>query len=177
MTEVQLYPSFGYPIARGSLWRIQVQGRICQNTAPSLAKRWLLRGLIRALELDEETANSPLFNDRIHGFLVSPIPRERIHVSIANQMYVLPRKSKSSGLFQCKIDLPRRQLEAFRSHGLNPAEAPSEQPCTIDWGDGTVQVTSPVFLAEETGVSVISDIDDTIKLTDVCSRRKMLRRT
>lgn len=163
-TEVQLYPTIGYPVDRGSLWRIQVQGRICQNIAPSLAKRLLLKGLIRALEVDESTAKSALFHDRVHGFLVSPLVRERIHLSINQQMYVLPRKSKSSGLFQCRLDLPRRVLDADRE-------------CTIRWDNGIRPVESRVFLADDRGVSVITDIDDTIKHTDVCSRKKMLRRT
>lgn len=163
-TEVQLYPTIGYPIDRGSLWRIQVQGRICQNNAPSLTKRLLLKALIRALELDESTAKSRMFHDRIHGFLVSPLSRERIHVSINNQMYVLPKKSRSSGLFQCRLDLPRRSLDSSR-------------PCMIRWDNGIRPISSPVFLAEDSGISVISDIDDTIKYTDVCSQRKMLRRT
>jgi phosphatidate phosphatase APP1 len=163
-TEVQLYPTIAYPIDRGTLWRVQVQGRICQNNAPSLAKRLLLRALIRALELDDSTAKSSLFHDRIHGFLVSPLSRERIHVSINDQMYVLPRKSKSSGLFQCRLDLPRRLLE-------------SQQQCSIRWDNGVRPISSPVLLAQESGVSVITDIDDTIKHTDVCSRRRMLRLT
>lgn len=163
-TEVQLYPTIAYPVDRGSLWRIQVQGRICQNNAPSLAKRWMLKGLIRALQIDDSTSKSELFNDRIHGFLVSPLARERIHVSIDNQRYVLPRKSKSSGLFQCRLDLPRGQLD------------PNGQ-CVIRWDNGIRPIASPVLLAGDTGVSVITDIDDTIKYTDVCSRRKMLRRT
>ncbi|MFM2013857.1 MAG: hypothetical protein RLZZ396_2641 [Planctomycetota bacterium] len=163
-TEVQLYPTIAYPVDRGSLWRVQVQGRICQNNAPSLAKRLLLKAFIRALELDDSTAKSSLFHDRIHGFLVSPLSRERIHVSINDQMYVLPRKSKSSGLFQCRLDLPRRLFE-------------SQQECSIRWDNGIRPISSPVFLAQESGVSVITDIDDTIKHTDVCSRRRMLRRT
>lgn len=163
-TEVQLYPTIAYPVDRGSLWRVQVQGRICQNNAPSLAKRLLLKALIRALQLDDSTAKSSLFHDRIHGFLVSPLARERIHVSINDQMYVLPRKSKSSGLFQGRLDLPRRLLE-------------SQQQCSIRWDNGIRPTASPVFLAQESGVSVITDIDDTIKQTDVCSRRRMLRRT
>jgi phosphatidate phosphatase APP1 len=163
-TEVQLYPTIAYPVDRGSLWRIQVQGRICQNNAPSLAKRWMLKGLIRALQIDDSTSKSSLFHDRIHGFLVSPLARERIHVSIGNQMYVLPRKSKSSGLFQCRLDLPRGHLD------------PNGQ-CVIRWDNGIRPIASPVLLAGDTGVSVITDIDDTIKYTDVCSRRKMLRRT
>jgi phosphatidate phosphatase APP1 len=137
----------------------------------------MLKGLIRALKLDDATVKSEIFNERIHGFLVSPIPRGRVQISLGGQTYVLPRRSKSSGLFQCKLDLPRRQLERFRRIGLNADPLANRIDCTIRWTDSITTATSPVFLAEQHGLSVISDIDDTIKLTDVCSRRKMLRRT
>jgi phosphatidate phosphatase APP1 len=124
----------------------------------------MLKAFIRALELDESTAKSALFQDRIHGFLVSPMVRERIRVSISNQQYVLSGKSKSSGLFQCRLDLPRSQLDSHRE-------------CSIQWDNGIRPISSQVFLADDTGVSVITDIDDTIKLTEVNSRRRMLQRT
>jgi hypothetical protein len=183
--EVQLYPTFAYPIDRGSLWRIQVQGRICQNVPPSIAKRLMLRGLIRALGLPEPIVRGPIFPERIHGFLVAPVARGRVQVSIANQTLVLPRKSKSSGLFHCKLDLPKKSLQGFRSYGplvphgsedtnFEPIDAPE---CSIHCDNGLTRAVSTVFLAQDRGLSVISDIDDTIKLTDVCSRRRMLHRT
>ena len=175
--EVQLYPTVAYPIEEGAFWRIQIQGRICHNTPPSLTKRLMLRGLIRALKLDDATVKSEIFNERIHGFLVTPIPRGRMQISLGGQTYVLSRKSKSSGLFQCKLDVPRRQLERFRRIGRTTDPLANRIDCTIRWTDSITTATSPVFLAEQHGLSVISDIDDTIKLTDVCSRRKMLRRT
>jgi phosphatidate phosphatase APP1 len=180
--EVQLYPTIAYPIDRGSYWRIQVHGRLCQNVPPSLAKRFMLRTFIRALDLDEPIVSGPIFSERIHGFLVAPIARGRVQVTIANQTLVLPRKSKSSGLFACKLDIPRKQLQGFRvygsltgaSHRTEHSDAPE---CTISCDNGHAQAVSTVFLAAERGVSVISDIDDTIKYTDVCSRRRMLMRT
>ncbi len=176
-TEVQLYPTVAYPIEGGAFWRVLVQGRLCHNAPPSLTKRLLLKGFIRALDLDETTVKSEIFNDRMHGFLVTPIARGRIQISLGGQTYVLPRKSKSSGLFQCKLDLPKRQLERFRRLGAPSVASSNRIECTIRWTDSVTTATSPVFLADDTGISVISDIDDTIKLTDVCSRRKMLKRT
>jgi len=174
---VQLFPTFAYPIDQGDVWRVLVQGRICQDVPLSLAKRLMLRGFVRALDLDEPMARSPLFSERIHGFLVSPIPRHRIQVSVGDQAHVLRRKSKSSGLFACKLDLPSRLLAGYRTYGQEPASAQDTPDLHIRCDHGLVPTSSRVFLAQERGISVISDIDDTIKLTDVCSRRRMLRRT
>lgn len=180
--EVQLYPTFAYPIDRGAVWRILVQGRLCQNVPPSLAKRLMLKTFIRALDIEEQIVRGPVFSERMHGFLVAPIARSRIQITIANQTLILPRKSKSSGLFHCKLDLPRKQLDGFRIYSAAPhaalgAEQIDAPECRILCDNGVSRAVSTVFLAGERGTSVISDIDDTIKHTDVCSRRRMLLRT
>lgn len=173
---VQLFPTFAYPVDRGSVWRLMIQGRVCKQVPLSLAKRLMLRGFVRALELDDQAARGPLFHERIHGFLVAPVARHRLHVSVANQVHVLARKTKSSGLFACKLDIPRRILQEYRSYGPSP-ELGQQPELHIQCDSGPVPACGPVYLAQDRGVSIISDIDDTIKLTDVCYRRKMLRRT
>lgn len=173
---VQLFPTFAYPVDRGSVWRLMIQGRVCKQVPLSLAKRLMLRGFIRALELEDDVAQGPLFNERIQGFLVAPVSRHRLHISLANQVHVLARKSRSSGLFSCKLDIPRRILQDYRTYGRD-ATGSDQQELHIQCGEGPLAARGQVFLAQSQGISVISDIDDTIKRTDVCFRRRMLQRT
>ena len=177
--EVQLFPTIGYPIANDSLWRIQIQGRISHSVPASFGKRLMLRGLIRALEIPSHTAEGSLFQQRVRGFLAAPIAGARVQVELAGQHYVLRRKSKASGLFNCKLDLTAKQLEGYRTYGTLPAHnsLSADNHCIQKWDIGLGQISSPVFLAERRGVSVVTDIDDTIKLTEVNSRRRMLQRT
>lgn len=176
--EVRLYPTIGYSIADGSLWRIQIQGRISQTTPATFGKRLMLRGLIRALNVSTQVAESDLFRARVAGFISTPIKGTRIQVELAGQPYVLRRKSKVSGLFNGRIDIPAKQLQDFRTYGSIAQQSDSN---TLDflqkWDIGLGQINSPVFLAQRRGVSVVTDIDDTIKLTEVTSRRRMLLRT
>ncbi|MFY7875972.1 MAG: phosphatidate phosphatase App1 family protein, partial [Pirellula sp.] len=168
-----------------SLWRVQIQGRISQASPASLGKRIMLRGLIRALSVPADVAQGDLFQNRVRGFLAAPIAGARIQIELAGQHYVLPRKSKSSGLFQCKLDLTDKQLERFKRYGsvkFQDASVPSQDANQMEvlqkWDVGLGgQASSQVFLAERSGVSVVTDIDDTIKLTEVNSRRRMLQRT
>lgn len=172
--RVVLYPTFGFPIS-GDVWRVLVHGRICQDVPTTFSKRLMLRGLIRALELPKEVAEGPLFAERVDGFIAGPISGQRVQVELAGQHYVLRRKSKRSGLFSCKLDLPSKQLKPFKTYGqLEPFV--SAGAASVAWGE-TPDVGCPVLLAEHQGISVISDIDDTIKLTEVNSRRRMLQRT
>lgn len=183
--EVQLFPTIGYRLRGDALWRVQIQGRISQASPASLGKRLMLRGLIRALSIPTEVASGELFQERVRGFLAAPIAGARIQIELAGQHYVLPRKSKSSGLFQCKLDLPNKQLESFKKYGLgalsdaiSTGEAPNQLGLLQKWDVGLGGfASSQVFLAERNGISVVSDIDDTIKLTEVNSRRRMLQRT
>ena len=183
--EVQLFPTVGYRLRSDSLWRIQIQGRISQASPASLGKRIMLRGLIRALNLPADVAQGDLFQNRVRGFLAAPIAGARIQIELAGQHYVLPRKSKSSGLFQCKLDLTDKQLESFKRYGCvkfrepsSPSQEANQMEVLQKWDVGLGgQASSQVFLAERTGISVVTDIDDTIKLTEVNSRRRMLQRT
>jgi phosphatidate phosphatase APP1 len=177
--EVQLFPTIGYPIAKDSLWRILIQGRISHAAPASFGKRLMLRGLIRALDLPNEVANGEIFQNRIRGFLTAPIAGTRVQVELAGQHYVLRRKSKASGLFNCKLDLTTKQLQGYHTYGANSQRdvKKGRLDCMQKWDIGLGQTSSPVFLADRTGVSVVTDIDDTIKLTEVTSRRRMLQRT
>ena len=65
--EVQLYPTIGYPIANGSFWRVQIQGRISQTAPATFGKRLMLRGLIRALNLPTQVSEGELFRERVRG--------------------------------------------------------------------------------------------------------------
>ncbi|MFN7892583.1 MAG: phosphatidate phosphatase App1 family protein [Pirellula sp.] len=186
--RVTLYPTIGFPLAGGQVWRVIIQGRISQDAPASFGKRLMLKGLIRALDLSREEASSELFGERIDGFLTSPIAGQRIQVELAGQHYVLRRKSKRSGLFSCKLDLPAKQLRGFKSFGqilkLDEDSSASRRSTADHQTQATESLTAnpisagcPVLLAEESGISVVSDIDDTIKLTEVTSRRRMLQRT
>ena len=176
--EVRLYPTIGYPIAKGSLWRIQIQGRISQSAPATFGKRLMLRGLIRALNVSTQVAEGNLFRDRVRGFISAPVTGTRVQVELAGQNYVLRRKSKASGLFSCRLDIPAKQMREFRTYGpFSIKNDTPEQDCLQKWDIGLGQISSPVFLAERRGISVVTDIDDTIKLTEVNSRRRMLLRT
>lgn len=176
--EVQLYPTIGYPIANGSFWRVQIQGRISQTAPASFGKRLMLRGLIRALNLPTQVSEGELFRERVRGFISAPISGSRVQVELAGQQYVLRRKSKSSGLFSGRLDIPAKQLQNFRTYGSLPRQIDNaNSDCIQKWDVGLGQVCSQVFLAERRGTSVITDIDDTIKITEVNSRRRMLLRT
>ncbi|AMV34055.1 hypothetical protein VN12_18135 [Pirellula sp. SH-Sr6A] len=180
-SRVVLYPTIATPLAGGDVWRVWVQGRISQEAPASFSKRLLLKGLVRALDISKDVVDGQIFGERVDGFLACPISGVRVQLALGGQHYVLRRKSKGSGLFNCKLDLPARQLSGLRSYGDSFPSSSYEQldapiPSPLMEASNALK-GCPIFLAEDQGVSVVTDIDDTIKMTEVNYRRRMLQRT
>lgn len=166
--QTVLYSSYACLHPNHSMWRVQVQGQVYRDRPLPFSKRFLLRGLKRALKLTPEQAQSDLFQARVHGFLTSPETGKRIRIQHGSDSYRIRQRSRRSGLFQGRFDLPVSSLDRINGNQLK---------LTIQLSSECGEATGSIFLAGHTGVSIISDIDDTIKQTDVTSRSRMLART
>ncbi|MGN6367094.1 MAG: phosphatidate phosphatase App1 family protein [Phycisphaerae bacterium] len=105
-----------------------------------------------------------LFTERFGSFLADNERNERVRVRIGQGEVVL-RRSRADGHIRDSVSLDL------------PAEASGwlEFQATHAESEGVVRGKSLLLRAE--GVSVISDVDDTIKLTNVLQRRELLRNT
>jgi hypothetical protein len=134
-----------------------------------------LAALREALELkhvEMDAKETRLFNERARLFLVDHERGKWVHVRFGDQVFRIG-KSQANGRFSGTITLPEtqtRRLTQTRSDGCLHLEAvlPPDDPRHF---------TGQVLLLDDTGVSVISDIDDTIKVTEVRDRRATLRNT
>jgi hypothetical protein len=134
----------------------------------------MLKGLCRALnrrEWSESAVDTEIFQRRVAGFLANSAAGHRPCVEVADAVYRLRRKSKTSGLFFGRLDLDSHAFSnpSHRQHSV------LEYRCFLQ--ESQVESVGRLYLAEPTGWSVVSDIDDTIKYTHVTSRRAMLRAT
>lgn len=172
--QATLFPSLGYFDSERSCYRALVHGRVFLDGKIPLGTRILLRGLKKAMKVTPEEVASETFQRRIDGFLTAPGRRRRIVLEIANQRYRLRRKTRRNGAFYGTLTLPHR-IE------LNPQQSLSHLPMrllTSTHETGTVAASDGlIHLVPQHGISVISDIDDTIKLTGATSRREMLTNT
>ncbi len=175
---VTLFPSLGYYDDQRKCWRLLVHGRVYSTETIPLSTRILLGGLKRAMRATPEDVASEVFQQRIGGFLTKPIARRRIVLQIEDQKYWLKRRSRGNVVFYGVLKVAPSQLSVpQQSNGarnvvtlklLRPpaTNAPKEQAAVAN-----------VHIVGQKGLSVISDIDDTIKLTEATSRRQMLANT
>lgn len=176
-----LFPSLAYYDARRGGWRAVVQGRVYDLSRIPISTRILLRGLKRALKATEDELASDIFRQRIQGFTAKPIRGRQISIELAGQQMVLRRKSKRNGAFLSVVKIPDNLAPDERLRGDRQSrimslrlrdEVSTSQPASPLFGRET-----SIHLIAPSGVSIVSDIDDTIKATDVSSRRSMLANT
>ncbi len=173
-----LFPSLGYFDMRRGCWRSLVHGRVFTDGQTQLATRILLSGLKKAMKVTPEQVASETFQQRIDGFLAAPGRRRRIVLEIAQRHYRLRRRTRSNGAFYGTLTLPEkafpRNADALQGRSLATTMRllqSTDEVGTIEGTSGQLHVVSPH------GLSVISDIDDTIKMTQATSRSEMLANT
>ena len=172
--RVVLYPTFGHQSADGRSWHIGVAGVVFEPGRENLRKRMLLRVLQRLMSVPASELQSEVFQNRISCFLVDTERGKRVAVRIGDRVQMLQRPSKRNGHFRGSLQVATHELQGL-TVGHNPPNGWLNVSVVSDHqsliGSGQTQ------LIGQTGTSVISDIDDTIKHSDVADRRRLLRNT
>ena len=164
--HVIFFPGDAYPAASASAWHVPVHGWIYEPRFRSN----LEEAAERLVEVDgNELEDDPgeLFKRRIRMFLVDNEGGERVEVSIEGRARVaLPASGKDGHFHETVL------LEDLSVAGRDPwigFQATSEHE------DRTFHGRARLLGSE--GVSVVSDIDDTIKDSNVLDRSELVRNT
>lgn len=181
--QIVFYPAIAQRLkGETNLWRAKIQGCVFEPEQ----RRLTLATLREALELKGVAMNAPeseIFNQRTRLFLVDHERGRPVFIRLGtNEIFV--GKSGADGRFEGWVLLSDRELErrspTRHDDGQASEHAGSEPgvPFSAALGAGEDRAFSgEVFLLEELGLSVISDIDDTIKVTEVSDRHATLRNT
>lgn len=173
--QVVLFPTIGYRSADGRGWHVQVHGDVFSHKPPGLGKKFLLKLLQRVMKVPAGAFETELFRYRIQRFLASDEPGKQIAVKVGESVHVLPKKTRRNGHFLGTLRLGEEQVAP-----LITAHSPVHRQLSLDvcTASGTgLGLHGPVHLIEPSGVSVISDIDDTLKHSHVMCRRTLLTNT
>jgi len=169
--QVVLYPALGRPVAGG--WEIAVHGLVYEPDG----RRWTAALMREILGLDEKSLTAEersTFRQRIDYFLVDNERRKTFTVLAGDQPFRFGR-SAANGHFNLRWGWPTNNTLfaswcGTASNGvarlLLPLAQTNRGPLALD-----------IHFLSETGLSVISDIDDTIKISEVRDRDALLRNT
>jgi phosphatidate phosphatase APP1 len=169
--EVQLFPSLAAPSVDGKHWMVNIHGDISADQPISFGKRMLLKLLRRTMRATAEDFASPLFQHRIRRFLAADRPGRRVAVRVGDEVHKLPKKSRRNGQFHATLRVPNNLARDW----AESVAVGGDKYLPLEVVDATA--TGRAYLLEHTGLSVISDIDDTLKHSYVACKRTLLTNT
>lgn len=162
--EIVFYPVEA--VLEGTAWRAGIHGKVYENESDSLFRRALISSLHPEAASPEESRN---FERRSRLFLVDNQGWKGIRISIAGRTVDL-KSSGTNGHFSDSVLLTDAEMQQGLRGGTLSFDAVLPPPDKRLFR-GTVH---PVPAAAPV---VISDIDDTIKISDVRNKDELLKNT
>lgn len=167
--QVVIFPTVGWQSKEGQGWELEVHGWIYESER----RRMTLAMLRAALGVDEDSGPNAkmIFEERARAFLVDNERGKKVSILLGGKQFKLDA-SGDNGHFTGKVTLSHKEVERF--HDVSTATI------TVD---AVVSKNDPrsfkgdVHLLNPIGLSVISDIDDTIKISEVRDRKALLQNT
>jgi phosphatidate phosphatase APP1 len=168
--RVLFFPTAARQSDDGQSWVVPIHGWCFEPEENDWLRRHALGRLRERLELDPDQPATQTFEDRVRRFLVDNERGKRIAIRLAGVDYPPLPASGPNGHFQGTIHVPAATVAQHLIDGRLRFEAITAA------GDDRQFVGTAYCLTAE-GLSVISDIDDTIKVSEVTDKRKLLRNT
>jgi phosphatidate phosphatase APP1 len=165
---VFLLPTSGY-LNADNQWLIPLHGWIFEYEHDSFWREASVQALQKSLELNDIALNNQLFKERAWMFLVDNERGKKIRITIRNNTFQC-EKSKPNGHFtgMAKLD----------ASGDLDVQAPQWVSYQVELKSGdSRRFEGESQLIPVEGVSIISDIDDTIKDSHVADKKELLKNT
>lgn len=166
---VVLFPAHAKRSPDGAVWQAEIHGWIFEREEDSRLRAKLVEEVVERAELGDDDAARKLARERLSMFVVDNERGKSISVLVAGKVYALPASSED-GHFIGSIEIGLEQARAWEVASALHVEA------LVSPADPR-SFSSKIVLTEEEGLTIISDVDDTVKVTEVRDKRRLLRRT
>ncbi|NNE82401.1 MAG: App1 family protein [Alphaproteobacteria bacterium] len=164
--EVIFFPTAGHLSEDSSRWVVPIHAWVFEPERDSLLRKSALAAAAAALGLDRSAAESDIFRQRAAWFLVDSERGKRIDLTLSTAARDLGPSHANGHLF-AEIAIERRIA--------GPEPAPFWLRYALEPPNGdTRNFTGDALLVPRDGLSVISDIDDTVKLSEVRDKKALL---
>ncbi|RKZ82058.1 MAG: hypothetical protein DRR19_21275 [Candidatus Parabeggiatoa sp. nov. 1] len=164
---VMFLPTVGYPESEET-WTLHIHGWIYEP-------QWEGTALARRLfELEDEPDDESLLRKRAGAFFVDNERGKPIAILLGGKRFILNNKSAPNGHFSDVLRLPAAEVEALRQQESTDKFIPFQ---AVTRADDSRRFAGKIQLVDKQGISVISDIDDTIKISEVRDKQALLANT
>lgn len=165
--SVIIFPAIAWPADEPGRWQSELRVWVGEPEPRGVSLAALRQALSLATELT--AAEAAIFNERARWFLADNERGKEINVGLGTQRVTLG-PTTANGYATTSVTLDLSALDASET-------AAGRIELTLASGGAGATLSGELFLVPPEGVSVISDIDDTIKVTEVRDKSAMLRNT
>jgi phosphatidate phosphatase APP1 len=161
---VRLYPSYGYAAESQGAWTVVLRGRIEEPQRPESLGSTVLDALNTVASIIPGLSTGMnVMQERTRPFLAEGKSGRKVVVRVAGKKLTFPG-SDDNGYFSGEFP-------------VSISETAPLSYATEACGDVTTTFQAPLYLVPPTGISIVSDIDDTIKITNVSDRDELVANT
>jgi phosphatidate phosphatase APP1 len=163
--EVQFFQSLA-SVSSDNRWLLTIQGRIFEPAEKSQGREAMIDTLAPMVGASH---TDTLFRARAGCFLSDSNRNTRVSVKVGERVIPLSA-SDPAGYFTADITLTNSEVMQLAKGGMISFQS-------LPTVTNTERFPGSVILVPEEGVTVITDMDDTIKITDMLNHRKKMANT
>jgi len=178
--EVLVLDTAASPAGDGSGWEVDLHAWVYEPEEDSVERRLVLQGLKKTVGISpQDPDEEALFAARARLFLVDNERGERVTLRLAgNEVELPPTAADGHTRVTVRLELPAASPAAAAGASPTSPASPRWLPTAVLLPPGDPRsFTGGVQLVPARGISVLSDIDDTVKVTGVTDKRELLANT
>ncbi|MEM7184918.1 MAG: phosphatase domain-containing protein [Spirochaetota bacterium] len=166
--DILFFPTAANYNPRLGVWEIPIHGQIFEKEEKSWIRKIFIKSLRKTLDIPKNTQYSSHFQERLRWFLVDNQRWKTVSIKLGEKSYKL-KPSRANGHFVRKLVLSAQEVEDLlqTKSSIGYQAILAENDPRIFQGE--------VSFPKETGISIVSDIDDTIKYSDVRNKKNLLK--
>ncbi|MBI1345954.1 DUF2183 domain-containing protein [bacterium] len=169
---VVLYPSYAYRNPELN-WTIVVQGCVYHSRITWLRRKPVLAVIRRYMRVGQE--GDTYFKQRMRQFLAHVASGRQVSLQLGDQQTTLG-PTEQAGLLRGEWTIPAATVAVVSQPDSTYGQAWVEYRCTLPAAD-TRTFQGRAQLIDPAGLSIISDVDDTLKHSNVPNRRDLFHNT
>ena len=150
-------------------WLLPVHGWVYEPQDSSVREALFEAVLEEKFDLLVDEGNEANFSERLNLLIADNERGKKIVIEMAGRVHELPASSEN-GHFEAILRVPEADIAGFVEAGRLPYSAVTSESEGRSF-DGEISLVSPV------GLSIVSDIDDTAKISNVTDHQRLLEYT
>ncbi len=169
--DIWFFPTSANQISRTE-WNIPIHHWVFEKEEKSIGRKVtqkLLSEVIESLGVPEEQADSPIVRQRLMWFLVDNERDKEIEISFED--------TSNNKIIKLNATAPNGHANTETKYSGNAKAGDWLNYKVIDPNRRNGKFTGQAQLIPETGLSVISDVDDTIKISEVLDKKVLIKNT